>query len=37
VEEMVNMIEVTRQYEAQQKIIVDVDEINKQSAKGFAV
>ncbi|NPA24788.1 MAG: flagellar hook basal-body protein [Deltaproteobacteria bacterium] len=35
-EEMVNMIEVARQYEAQQKIIVDLDEVNKESAKGYS-
>ena len=35
-EEMVNMIEVARQYEAQQKIIVDLDEINKETAKGYS-
>ncbi len=37
IEEMVNMIEVARQYEAQQKIIVDVDELNRATAKGFTV
>ena len=34
-EEMVSLIEIARQYEAQQKIIVGLDEINKQAAKGI--
>ncbi len=33
--EMVNLIEIARQYEAQQKVIVGLDEINKQVAGGI--
>ncbi|HDS15803.1 MAG TPA: flagellar hook-basal body protein [Proteobacteria bacterium] len=35
IEEMVSMIEVARQYENQQKIIISLDEINKLAAKGI--
>jgi flagellar basal-body rod protein FlgG len=34
-EEMVSLIEIARQYEAQQKVIVGLDEINKQAAQGI--
>ena len=34
--EMVSLIEIARQYEAQQKVIVGLDEINKQAAKGVS-
>lgn len=34
-EEMVSLIEISRQYEAQQKVIIGLDEINKQAAKGI--
>ncbi|MCK5540518.1 MAG: flagellar hook basal-body protein [Deltaproteobacteria bacterium] len=33
--EMVSLIEISRQYEAQQKVIVNLDEINKQTVKGI--
>ncbi|MBN2809588.1 MAG: flagellar hook-basal body protein [Deltaproteobacteria bacterium] len=35
IEEMVSMIEIARQYEAQQKVIINLDEINKQVAQGI--
>ena len=34
--EMVSLIEIARQYEAQQKVIIGIDEINKQIVKGVA-
>ena len=34
-EEMVSLIEIARQYEAQQKVIINLDEINKETAKGI--
>ncbi len=34
-EEMVSLIEIARQYQAQQKVITDIDELNKQAAKGI--
>lgn len=35
IEEMVSMIEVARQYDNQQKIIVSMDELNKKAAQGI--
>ena len=35
--EMVSLIEIARQYEAQQKVIVGLDEINKQVADGIVI
>ncbi|MCD6293314.1 MAG: flagellar hook basal-body protein [Deltaproteobacteria bacterium] len=34
--EMVSLIEISRQYEAQQKVIVSLDEINRQTVKGVS-
>ncbi len=34
-EEMVSLIEIARQYQAQQKVITGIDELNKQTAKGI--
>ncbi len=34
-EEMVSLIEIARQYQAQQKVITGIDELNKQAAKGI--
>ena len=34
--EMVSLIEIARQYEAQQKVIINLDEINKLAAKGVS-